>query len=181
MRGHIILCHGSDSGPDATKVSVLAQAAEALGWTTARPDFREDDALGYAGCIEPRLVRLRAAIAASAQPPVLVGSSMGAFVSGLASLRSPVRALFLLALPISIPGCPPFDMQRGLPSMLVHGYFDELCPADDALGFARSVGMPALMLADDHRLGASVDSIAGQFGLFLETLNKTLTTRTTSS
>ena len=49
MRGHIILSHGSDSGPDATKVSVLAALAESLGWTTVRPDYREDDALGYAG------------------------------------------------------------------------------------------------------------------------------------
>jgi len=177
MRGHIILCHGSDSGPDATKVSVLAQAAQRLGWTAERPDFRQDDALGYAGCIEPRLARLRAAIDAAPQPPVLVGSSMGAFVAGLVSLHSPVRALFLLALPISIPGCPPFDMRRGIPSMLVHGYDDELCPVDAALAFARSVAMPALMLADDHRLGASVEVITGQFGLFLETL----TTGTTSS
>ena len=40
MRGQIILSHGSDSGPDATKVSVLAALAETLGWRTQRPDYR---------------------------------------------------------------------------------------------------------------------------------------------
>lgn len=171
MRGHIILSHGSDSGPDATKVSVLAQVAEALGWTTERPDYREDDALGHAGCVAPRIERLQAAIATSATPPVLVGSSMGAFVSGLASLAQPVKALFLLALPVAIPGVDAgFDLRREVPSMLIHGYDDDICPADRALAFAAGANMPALMVADDHRLGHHVDAIADQFHLFLSGL-----------
>ena len=48
MRGHVILSHGSDSGPEATKVSALARVAESLAWTTARPDYRAEDKLGYA-------------------------------------------------------------------------------------------------------------------------------------
>lgn len=55
MPGHVILSHGSDSGPDATKVSALARIAEAQGWTTARPDYREDDAFGHAGSVPPRI------------------------------------------------------------------------------------------------------------------------------
>jgi predicted alpha/beta-hydrolase family hydrolase len=171
MRGHIILSHGSDSGPDATKVSVLAALAETLGWRTERLDYRQDDAHGHAGSVSPRLARLAAALAAAAEPPVLVGSSMGAFVSGLASLKAPVRGLFLLALPTKIPGYPlMFDQRRDVPSMLVHGFRDEVCPADEALAFAAEVGMPTLMLDDDHRLAAYVDAIADQFGLFLSHL-----------
>jgi predicted alpha/beta-hydrolase family hydrolase len=171
MRGHIILSHGSDSGPDATKVSVLAALAEGMGWRTERPDYRADDAHGHAGSVEPRLARLNAAIAAAVEPPVLVGSSMGAFVSGLASLKAPVRGLFLLALPAGIPGYPlMFDQRRDVPSMLIHGFRDEVCPAADALEFAGEAGMPTLMLDDDHRLGASVEAIADQFRLFLNHL-----------
>jgi predicted alpha/beta-hydrolase family hydrolase len=171
MRGHIILSHGSDSGPDATKVSVLAAVAESLGWTTARPDYREDDALGHAGCIDPRLARLADAIAASPTPPVLVGSSMGAFVSGLASLQAPVAGLFLLALPARIPGYPrSFDAAPALPSFLVHGYADDVCPLDDALAFAREYAMPALLVQDDHRLGATLPDIEAEFRRFLENL-----------
>ena len=33
MKGHCILSHGFESGPDATKVAALAEAAERLGWT----------------------------------------------------------------------------------------------------------------------------------------------------
>jgi pimeloyl-ACP methyl ester carboxylesterase len=171
MRGHIILSHGSDSGPDATKVSALAVLAESLGWSTQRPDYREDDALGHAGSVAPRIARLRAALEAQAAPPVLVGSSMGAFVSGLASLERPVAGLFLLATPASIPGYgAAFDLRQDVPTQLIHGWRDELCPLDELYEFAGRRQLPLLVLDDDHRLGASLDTIAGQFRLFLDTL-----------
>jgi predicted alpha/beta-hydrolase family hydrolase len=171
MRGHIILSHGSDSGPDATKVSALAALAESLGWTTVRPDYREDDTLGHAGSIDPRRARLAAAMAASPVPPVLVGSSMGAFVSGLASVDAPVAGLFLLALPTHIPGYPrAFAAREGVPSFLIHGYEDDVCPLDEALAFARSHAMPALLVQDDHRLGATLPDIEAEFRRFLGNL-----------
>src|SRR5580704_14574625 len=83
MRGQVILSHGSDSGPDATKISVLAALAESLGWRTQRPDYRTDDARGHAGSVAPRIARLRATIEALDMPPLLAGSGRGAFVSGL--------------------------------------------------------------------------------------------------
>ena len=171
MRGHVILSHGSDSGPDATKVSALARVAESLAWTTSRPDYRAEDRLGYAGCVPPRVARLVDAMQDRPRPLVLAGSSMGAFVSGLASLRAPCEGLFLIALPIDIPGCPQrFDAARDVPGMLVHGYGDELCPVDAAVEFTRARGMPALLLDDDHRLANHIAILERQFELFLRTL-----------
>lgn len=171
MRGQIILSHGSDSSPDATKVSVLAALAESLGWQTQRPDYREDDARGHAASVSPRLARLRAAVTACATPPVLVGSSMGAFVSGLASLEVPVAGLFLLATPEAIPGYEAaFDLRMDVPTLLIHGWRDELCPLDDVYALAGRRQLPLLVLDDDHRLSASVEVIAAQFRLFLERL-----------
>jgi len=167
--GHVILSHGSDSGPEATKVSALARVAESLGWSTFRPDHRDEDALGYAGAVPPRVARLVDAMQNAPRPLVLAGSSMGAFVSGLASLRAPCDGLFLIALPVDIPGCPQhFDAARGVPGMLVHGWRDELCPVDAAAGFAREHGMPALLLDDDHRLANHVALLERQFELFLQ-------------
>ena len=171
MPGHVILSHGSESGPEATKVSALARVAESLGWSTSRPDFREEDRFGYAGAVPPRVARLVAAMQGATRPLVLAGSSMGAFVSGLASLRAPCDGLFLIALPIGIPGCPQhFDAVRGIPGMLVHGRRDELCPVDSAAAFARERGMPALLLDDDHRLGGHVALLGQQFAWFLQSL-----------
>jgi predicted alpha/beta-hydrolase family hydrolase len=171
MPGHVILSHGSDSGPDATKVSALARVAESLAWSTSRPDYREDDALGYAGAVPLRVARLVEAMRAARRPLLLAGSSMGAFVSGLASLRAPCDGLFLIALPIDIPGHPRrFDALRGVPGMLVHGYRDDLCPVDAAVSFARGHGMPALLLNDGHRLADHVAVIEREFREFLESL-----------
>lgn len=169
MRGQIILSHGSDSGPDATKVSVLAAVAEQLGWSTQRPDYRDDDARGHAGSVDPRVARLLHAIDALGIPPVLVGSSMGSFVSGLASLQRPVAGLFLLATPSEIPGYrQAFDMQAGVHALLYHGWRDDICPPAGILAFAQRRRLPLVVVDDDHRLSASVDHIVGQFRLFLD-------------
>jgi alpha-beta hydrolase superfamily lysophospholipase len=170
--GHVILSHGTDSGPDATKVSALARVAESLGWTTFKPDYRKEDALGYAGAVPPRVERLGEAMRDRRRPLVLAGSSMGAFVSGLASLRGPCDGLFLIALPTMIPGCPlPFDMAAGVSAMLIHGYEDTLCPVLAAQAFARARGMPALLLPDDHRLAMHVPVIEREFYAFLESVS----------
>ena len=171
MRGTILLSHGSDSGPDATKVSALAALAEARGWRTHRLDYREDDIRGHAASVAPRLARLRAAIEACEAPPVLVGSSMGAFVSALASLEHPVAGLFLLATPEAIPGFDiALDLRQDVPTLLIHGWGDELCPLDDIYAFAGRRQLPLLALDDDHRLGGSLAVIERQFALFLDTL-----------
>ena len=169
MRGQIILSHGSDSGPDAIKVSVLAALAESLGWRTQRPDYRTDDARGHAGSVAPRIARLRATIEALDAPPLLVGSSMGAFVSGLASLDVPVAGLLLLATPSEIPGyARAFDLRRGVPTLLIHGWRDEVCPLAGVHAFAGQRRLPMLVLDDDHRLGASMDVIVAQFRHMLD-------------
>lgn len=171
MRGQIILSHGSDSGPDATKVSVLAAFAESLGWKTQRPDYRSDDLPGYAGSVAPRVERLIAAIDTLDAPPILVGSSMGSFVSGLASLQRPVAGLFLLATPSEIPGYrQAFDLAEGVPTLLYHGWRDDVCPPEGVISFSARRRLPLIVVDDDHRLSDSVDRIVDQFGLFLTSL-----------
>lgn len=171
MSGHVILSHGSDSSPEATKVSALAKVAESMGFTTERPDFGGFDAKGHAASITPRIELLDERMHAAATAPILVGSSMGAFTSGLASLEAPCAGLFLLALPMQIPEyLSMFDMAHDVPCMLVHGFEDDICPADDALAFARRRHMPTLMLSDGHRLAEHVPIIESQFRLFLERL-----------
>ena len=104
LRGHVILSHGLESGPQATKVTALAAAAESLGWTTERPDYLDLDRERNPARIADRLVRLLEHCRACSAPLVLGGSSMGAFISGLASLQVPVRGLFLMAPPLRIGG-----------------------------------------------------------------------------
>ncbi|MEO8808829.1 MAG: alpha/beta hydrolase [Rhodanobacter sp.] len=169
MRAQIILSHGSDSSPDATKVSALATHAESLGWRTQRPDYRAADARGLAGSVAPRIARLRATIEALDAPPLLVGSSMGAFASGLVSLDVPVAGLLLLATPSEIPGYPrKFDLRSDGANLLIHGWRDEVCPLAGIQAFAADRRLPLLVLDDDHRLGSSMDMLVAQLRQWLE-------------
>ena len=171
MRCQIILSHGSDSSPEATKVSMLATLAESLGWSTQRPDYRAADVRGHADSVAPRIARLRATIEALDAPPLLVGSSMGAFVSALVSLEAPVAGLLLLATPSEIPGYTrQFDLRTEGPTVLIHGWRDEVCPLAGVQAFAAHRRLPLLVLDDDHRLGSSMDMIAAQFLHMLDEL-----------
>src|SRR3569623_354259 len=170
MKGHVILSHGSESGPQATKVSALAKVAEAAGWRVTRPDFRDLDTLGEAACIDPRIARLKEHIRPG-ERLVLGGSSMGSFVSGLASLEVECAGLFLLALPTFNPGfarC--FDAAR-VPATIVHGWEDELCRVEEVVTFARSAQATLHLVPDGHRLSGHVAQTAQQFGEFLRSLD----------
>lgn len=169
MKGHVILSHGSDSGPEGTKVMALAAVATVCGWRASRADYRDLDARGMVACIDPRIARLRHKMRPG-ERTVLAGSSMGAFVSGLASIEMSIAGLFLIALPLEIPGYEkPFDAAR-VPTAVVHGWNDELCPASEVVLFARQRRTTLLMLPDTHRLAEHVDLIAEHFRLFLATI-----------
>lgn len=169
MKGHVLLSHGLESGPQATKVTAMAAAAQARGWRSTRPDFRDLDATGDPLRIDDRIARLRAAVRPG-EPLVLAGSSMGAFASGLASLQLPCQGLYLLAPPLAIPGYPrAFDLAR-VPTAIVHGWDDELIPAQAVIDFAGNRRIDLHLVDDSHRLAGHVEAIADWFGLFLDRL-----------
>jgi alpha/beta superfamily hydrolase len=162
----IVLSHGLESGPDATKVSALAKVADELGFENVRPDYRDLDVARDMGRIDERIARI-GQHAPAGRPVILAGSSMGAFTSALASSELACTGLFLIALPVAIPDyARRFDVKR-VPTALVHGWNDELCPVQAAIDFARSRSDAITLVHDDHRLGAHVDFIAAQFRIFL--------------
>lgn len=162
MKGHCILSHGFESGPDATKVTALAEAADALGWSHERPDYTDLDArreVSDLGDVPARLERLLwlAQDAAKRGPLVLAGSSLGAYISGLVSLQVPVVGLFLLAPPIRMGRAHPFEA-AAVPTSIIHGWRDELIPADEVVMWAQARRDRLLLVDDSHRLADHVES-----------------------
>jgi alpha/beta superfamily hydrolase len=171
VRGHCILSHGFESGPEATKVAALAAAAERLGWSHERPDYTDLDArreVSELGDVAARLQRLLAlAQAAAARGPlVLAGSSLGAWISGQVSLQVRPRALFLMAPPVAMGKAPPLQAAE-VPVSIVHGWHDELIPAAAVVDWAAARNATLLLVDDAHRLSAHVEASADAFARLL--------------
>lgn len=162
VKGTVILSHGLESGPQATKVSALAAVAKELGWASIRPDYRDLDAGRDVKAITARAARLVAAAAVDGKV-VFAGSSMGAFISGFASKQRECEALFLMALPVGVEGYDYHYTAADVPTVLVHGWHDELCPVNAAIEFARERGDTLHLVDDDHRLSAHVEFCAEAF------------------
>ena len=162
MKGHCILSHGFESGPDATKVTALAEAAEALGWSHERPDYTDLDRrreVSELGDVPARLERLLALAqdAARRGPLVLAGSSLGAYISALVSLQLPVAGLFLMAPPIRMGRAHPLEA-AAVPTSIIHGWRDELISADEVVMWAQARRDRLLLVDDSHRLSDHVES-----------------------
>ncbi len=174
MKGHCILSHGFESGPDATKVTALAEAAERLGWSHERPDYTDLDArreVSELGDVPARLQRLLqlAQAAAARGPLVLAGSSLGAWISAQVSLQVPLRGLFLMAPPIW-PGEKHAMQAAQVPISILHGWHDELIPAQQVVDWAQARNARLLLVDDSHRLSDHVDASADAFAAFLQAL-----------
>ena len=57
-----------------------------------------------------------------------------------------------------------------VPLSIVHGWQDELIPADAVLDWAKQRQARICLVDDDHRLSRHVDFCAQQFALFLGSL-----------
>jgi len=173
-RGHCILSHGFESGPDATKVTALAEVCERLGWTHERPDYTDLDArqqISELGDVPTRVQRLlKCAQGAAARGPlVLAGSSLGAWISGHVSLRVPVAGLFLMAPPVRMGEAPPLEA-ADVPVSIVHGWDDELIDAASVIDWARPRRARLLLVDDAHRLERHVQASAAAFAELLTSL-----------
>jgi alpha/beta superfamily hydrolase len=171
LRGHCILSHGFESGPDAVKVTALEVAATRLGWSCERPDYRAFDGrrevseLGDVTARQQHLLQL-AREATAKGPLVLAGSSLGAYISGRVSLDVPVAGLFLMAPPTTMGPAPALDAAN-VPVSVIHGWDDELIPAAHVIDWAHVRRARLLLVDDGHRLSNHVEASTDAFAALL--------------
>ena len=173
MSGHVIISHGLESSPEATKASALASIAESLGWSHERPDYRSwdnDFSRSRLGDVEGRVLHLLELAYRVSGPLLLAGSSMGAFISARVSLEVPVRGLFLMAPPVTLEGYEVRLEAAQVPTRIVHGWDDELIPALDVACWAQARRDHTVFVNDSHRLADHVQFCAEEFGRFLQGL-----------
>ena len=162
MQPTIYFAHGKESGPWGAKIQALASLAEGKGCRVESPD--------YSGIADPdvRVEKLLSLAALKSGPLVLVGSSMGGYVSTVASRQLRPTGLFLMAPAFYLPG---YGEQDPIPeaklTSIVHGWNDEVVPVENAIRFARRHRCELHLLASDHRLMSHLEVVEQLFADFL--------------
>ena len=160
---HLFFAHGKESGPWGFKIKRLAKIATAQGCSVDSIDYR--DAMDPDLRVEQLLVRLRQ----ETQPFILVGSSMGGYVSLVASASIQTRALFLIAPALYIPS---FETQQYASTAehieVVHGWSDDVIPVQNSIDYARQADCALHLISGDHPLNSSIESIEALFMQFLD-------------
>lgn len=151
----IVFSHGKESGPWGHKITALAETAAALGFAVDSLDYRSDRDLAA------RIARLERA-GASGRPLVLAGSSMGGYVSAMACQALKPDALFLMAPAFYLEGYPGDPKECPTDTEVIHGWDDDVVPLASSLAFAKRRRAFLHLVADDHRLGHSLDFLAAR-------------------
>ena len=159
----IIFSHGKESGPWGSKIQAMADLARDSGFAVDSIDYQDlkDDPEG-------RVERLGAVVSELEAPPVLVGSSMGGYVSAVVSCRFDCAGLFLMAPALFISGYEVQDYpSKAARVEVVHGWSDTVIPPELSIRFAREANCTVHLVPGDHRLNSSLPEVLDLFDKFL--------------
>ena len=165
--GHalVVFSHGKESGPHGEKIQAMRAVAQELGFKTVSID--------YTACQDEveRKSLLRSYLSNQSGKIILVGSSMGGYVSAALANEFELSALFILCPALSLEGYERVDYTpRTDKIVLVHGWNDDVVPVESSIQFAREHKAMLHLLPDNHRLSGSISHLV----IWLESLLKSL-------
>ena len=158
----VYFSHGQESGPRGTKITRLSAIATELGCGIDRID--------YTDTMDPdlRVERLLTVLAQEDERFVLVGSSMGAYVSLVASESVDATAIFLMAPALYMSGFKKQHYRSNSAHIeIVHGWSDEIIPAEYPIRYAKEADCALHLISADHSLSGSLEVVADLFERFL--------------
>jgi len=159
---NVYFSHGKESGPWGFKIKRLAEIASRAGCRV--------ESIDYTDLMDPdlRVDRLQAVLEKEPGEFVLVGSSMGGYVSLVASETFAAKAVFLMAPALYIPS---FNKQQhdSISSHIeiVHGWSDEVIPIEHSIKFARHADCTLHAISADHALNGVIEMVESLFQQFL--------------
>jgi len=158
----VIFAHGKESGPLGEKIFALADVARSHGHTVESPNFRGMDNP------EERVKHLLKVASGMQGPFILVGSSMGGYVSLRASRKLPAVGLFLMAPAVGLPGYRVSHPVPGCKQMtIVHAWKDEVIPVHNVIDYAEHHQAELHLVNSDHRLSGQIPMLTQLFNRFI--------------
>lgn len=162
----VIFSHGKESGPWGSKIKVLANIAMAQGFDVDSIDYSS------IACPDTRVDMLNDYVSHTVGNYVLVGSSMGGYVSLVNSQIHTPKGLFLLAPALYMLGYKHQSYTSKAPYIsIVHGWSDDVIPVSHSIRYAQEQQCDLHLVAGDHRLNSSLESVTELFNAFLKKLS----------
>jgi alpha/beta superfamily hydrolase len=149
----VVFAHGKESGPWGTKITRLAEVARERDFDVLSPDY------SHTHDPKERVAHLLK-LAPAAKMLVLVGSSMGGYVSALACAELKPRAMFLMAPALYFPGWDEDPQDCPKDTVVVHGWRDDIVPVDVGIRFSRARNATLHLLDSGHTLNDQLDVLA---------------------
>lgn len=163
----VIFSHGKQSGPWGSKIKRLASTSEDLGFSVKSID--------YSGIVSPdqRVDKLCEYLTDENESFVLVGSSMGGYVSLVAAEQFSSLGVFLLAPALYMEGYLRQDYKIGFSNLeIVHGWADDVVPVANSIIYAKRSACSLHLIDGDHRLNSSIENLDRLFKNYLISISK---------
>ena len=159
---YVVFSHGKDSGPWGKKITALVDIARSEGYNVESVDYRGIDTP------RGRVDKLTEICKSLSGDLVLVGSSLGGFVTVSAASLLHARGVFLMAPALYMEGLPPLrERLLDCPTAIVHGWHDEIVPVEHSIRFAREYRAALHLLDGNHSLHEQLRFIKYLFEFFL--------------
>ena len=162
MSPTVWFAHGLDGVPWGRKITALAAVARDRGLDVASPDY------SFTRDPDERVRHLLAQRPPTGKGLILVGSSMGGYVSAVAGESLRPAAMFLMAPALHMPGYQAEPVPTAGRLEVVHGWNDEVIPVEHAWRFAARWRAALHVLDADHALTEALPELEALFGRFLD-------------
>jgi surfactin synthase thioesterase subunit len=165
----VIFSHGNESGTWGSKITKLANVAKELGFDV--------DSIDYTGITSPdeRVIKLNNYLNNETKPYILVGSSMGGYVSLVVAQTNKPLGTFLLAPALFMTDYEQQTYTIDLKQLeIVHGWSDDIIPVAHSIKYAQQAQCSLHLIDGDHRLNSSIEQVMGLFQVFLKNINDSM-------
>ncbi|MEE4246200.1 MAG: YqiA/YcfP family alpha/beta fold hydrolase [Kangiellaceae bacterium] len=167
----VIFSHGKESGPWGRKIKRMAEIAQSLSYAVESIDYTDmtnpDD----------RVDRLLDKLRHESEDIILVGSSMGGYVSlvcaetlcveQVLAEKLSLKGVFLLAPALYKDGYRQQIFNAETNIEIVHGWNDDVIPWEHSVRFAREANAKLHLVPGDHRLNDAITDIEYLFREFI--------------
>ena len=157
----VIFSHGKVTGPKGSRIQALSKIASRLGYEVESLDYRRLPT-------NERVEKLNRYLEDLTRPYVLVGTSMGGYVSAVSALSHDPLGIFLISPALYLDGYAEAEVEKlSCPTTVVHGWDDDIVPVQNVIKFAQSAGASMHIFAGGHRLREKLSETELCFEQFL--------------